>query len=393
LRAKPFFEIPRGVHKLFVIKSPATEETMVTKGLQNIVIGTTNLSLVEGEKGQLVFRGYEIQDLALHATFEEVAYLLWYGKQPSDAETRTLRDNMAQHRALPAEALNVLRALSPDTEPMDALRTGVSAIGAATRGTNIDLEHALALTAQVATVIATFHRLRQNLEIVPPRVDLDHGSNYLYMFSGQAPTAAQRKMINAYLVLLADHGMNASTFTARVITSTGSDLYSAITGAVGALKGPLHGGAPSKVLDMLDAIGTPENAEMWIRSALARKERLMGFGHRVYKTTDPRAEILREIARAYSDPAIFRLAQTVEDKGLEILHEAKPDQRLYTNVEFYSAAVMHAVGLPRDLFTATFAASRTAGWTAHVLEQAADNRLIRPDVEYIGPMGLTWNAA
>ncbi len=366
---------------------------MVTKGLQNIVIGTTNLSLVEGEKGQLVFRGYEIQDLARHATFEQVAYLLWHGKQPSDAETRALRQDMARHRALPADALNVLRALPANTEPMDALRTGVSAIGAATPGTNIDLEHALALTAQVATVIAAFHRLRQNLELVPPRADLDHGSNYLFMISGKEPTAAQRKMINAYLVLLADHGMNASTFTARVITSTGSDLYSAITGAVGALKGPLHGGAPSKVLDMLDAIGTPENAETWIRSALARKERLMGFGHRVYKTTDPRAEILREIAREYSDPAIFRLAQTVEDTGLELLHQAKPDQRLYTNVEFYSAAVMHAVGLPRDLFTATFAASRTAGWSAHVLEQAADNRLIRPDVEYVGPMGLTWNAA
>jgi citrate synthase len=187
--------------------------------------------------------------------------------------------------------------------------------------------------------------------------------------------------------------MNASTFAARVITSTGSDLYSAVTGAIGALKGPLHGGAPSKVLDMLDAVGTPDNAETWIRGALARKERLMGFGHRVYKTSDPRAEILREIARENSEPALFRLAQTIEDHGLKILHEAKPDRRLYTNVEFYSAAVLHAVGLPRDLFTTTFAASRTAGWTAHILEQAADNRLIRPDVEYVGPMGFKWNGS
>jgi citrate synthase len=368
---------------------------MAAKGLQNIVIGTTTTSLVEGEKGQLVFRGYEITDLARHATFEEVAYLLWYGRKPTSAEAQALRDSMAAQRALPASALNVLEALDPSTEPMDALRTGVSAIGAAvgaqTPGTNIDVEHALALTAQVATVIAAFHRLRQGLDIIPPRADLDHGSNYLFMITGQEPTPAQRTMINAYLVLLADHGMNASTFTARVVTSTGSDLYSAVTAAIGALKGPLHGGAPSKVLDMLDAIGTVENAETWIRNALARKERLMGFGHRVYKTTDPRAEILREIAREYSDPTLFNLAQTVEDKGLEILHETKPDQRLYTNVEFYSAAVMHAVGLPRDLFTTTFAASRTAGWTAHILEQAADNRLIRPDVEYVGAMGLSWN--
>ncbi len=366
---------------------------MAAKGLQNVVIGMTNLSLVEGEKGRLVYRGYAIEDLARNATFEEVAFLLWYGHKPSAAETKTLREQMAKQRALPDAAQTILRDLPRSTEPMDALRTGVSAIGAATPGTNIDIDHALALTAQVATVIATFQRLRQGLKPIAPRADLDHGSNYLYMMSGQEPTDAQRKMINAYLVLLADHGMNASTFTARVVTSTGSDLYSAVTGAVGALKGPLHGGAPSKVLDMLDAVGTPENAEAWIRGALARKERLMGFGHRVYKTTDPRAEILREIARTYSDPKLFQLAQTVEEKGLEILHETKPAQRLYTNVEFYSAAVMNAVGLPRDLFTATFAASRTAGWTAHILEQAADNRLIRPDVEYTGPLGLKWSEA
>jgi len=364
---------------------------MAAKGLQNIVIGTTNLSLVEGEKGELVFRGYEIQDLAQHATFEQVAYLLWYGRKPSDAEAHKLRDKMAAQRSLDPTTLNILRTLPPTTEPMDALRTGVSALGAGTSGTNIDLEHALALAAQVASIIAVFQRLRHGAEIISPRSDLDHASNYVYMITGKEPTAAQQTMINAYFVLLADHGMNASTFTARVITSTGSDLYSAVTGALGALKGPLHGGAPSKVMDMLDAVGSPDNAEAWIRGALARKERLMGFGHRVYKTTDPRAEILREIARKYSDPKLFRLAQTVEEKGLQILHEAKPDQRLYTNVEFYSATVMNAVGLPRDLFTPTFAASRTAGWTAHILEQAADNRLIRPDVEYVGPMGLSWN--
>lgn len=364
---------------------------MAGKGLQNIVVGTTNLSLVEGEKGQLVYRGYAIEDLAKYASFEEVAYLLWYGEKPSAEKVAGLKKEMAAHRALPQAAVEALRALPASAEPMDALRTGVSAIGAATPGVNIDVAHALGLTAQVATVIATFHRLRQGKEILAPRADLDHGSNYLHMVTGAVPTEAQKTMINAYLVLLADHGMNASTFTARVITSTGSDLYSAVTGALGALKGPLHGGAPSKVLDMLDAVGTPTNAEPWIRNAMANKQRLMGFGHRVYKTTDPRAEILREVAREYSEPHLFELAQTVEERALQILHESKPDQRLYTNVEFYSAAVLNAVGLPRDLFTATFAASRTAGWTAHILEQAADNRLIRPDVEYTGPMGSQWN--
>jgi citrate synthase len=366
---------------------------MVSKGLQNIVIGTTSTSLVEGEQGHLIVRGFEIDDLAQHATFEDVAYLLWYGSKPQPAEANALRERMAQQRTLAPSALAILRALPAQSEPMDALRTGVSALGAGTKGTSIDLDHTLALTAQVPGVIAAFHRLRQGLEPIPPRADLDHGSNYLYMVNGREPTPAQSKMINAYLVLLADHGMNASTFTARVVTSTGSDLYSAVTAAIGALKGPLHGGAPSKVLDMLDAVGSPENAEPWIRDALARKERLMGFGHRVYKTTDPRAEVLRELARTYADPALFQLAQSVEERGLEILHEKKPEQRLYTNVEFYSAVVMHAVGLPRDLFTATFAASRTAGWTAHILEQASDNRLIRPDVEYVGPTGLEWTRA
>jgi len=366
---------------------------MTAKGLEHIIVGTTSLSLVDGEKGRLVYRGYAIEDLAQHATFEDVAYLLWYGHKGTPVQVSALRSAMTAQRALTPTALQVLRALPRSTEPMDALRTTVSALGASTPGTNVDIEHALALTSQIATINATFHRLRQGQEPVRPRADLDHAANYLYMISGKEPTDAQRRMMNAYLVLLADHGMNASTFAARVVTSTGSDLYSAVTAALGALKGPLHGGAPSKVMDMLDAIGSRENAENWMRGAIARKDRLMGFGHRVYKTTDPRAEILREIARQYSDPALFDLAQFVEDRALALLHETKPDQRLYTNVEYYSAAVMHAVGLPRDMFTATFAASRTVGWTAHILEQAANNRLIRPDVEYVGPLQLQWTSA
>jgi citrate synthase len=376
--------------EIFSTNQTPPEVGMISKGLQNIVVGQTALSLVEGEKGQLIYHGYDIGDLAQHASYEEVAYLLWNGAPPDPEQLQQLRAKMASQRALPDAAVSVLRALPPNAEPMDALRTGVSAVGAAHPKSKVDLDTAIRLTSQVPTILATFHRLRQNLDPVYPRADLDHAGNYLYMLTGDDPTHVQSDMLGKYLVLLADHGMNASTFTARVVTSTASDMYSAITAAIGALKGPLHGGAPSLVLDMLDAIGTRENIEPWMRNALAHKERLMGFGHRVYKTTDPRAEILRDIARTASDPKFFELAQQTEETGLRLLHEEKPDQRLYTNVEFYSAAVMHAVGLPRDLFTPTFAVSRTAGWTAHVLEQAADNRLIRPDVEYVGPMGLHW---
>lgn len=366
---------------------------MTSKGLQNIVVGQTQLSLVDGENGRLVYRGYSIADLAMHANFEQVAFLLWHGKPPSSQELDAFEKEMASKRAISESVTDVLRALPNDTLPMDALRTGISALGAHHPGFVVDLDTAMELTAQVPTLLAAFHRLRNNLTPIVPRSDLDHAANYLYMLNGKVPTQTQSEILGKYLILLADHGMNASTFTARVVTSTGSDMYSAVTAAVGALKGPLHGGAPSLVLDMLDAIGNADNAEPWMRAALARRDRLMGFGHRVYKTTDPRAEILRDLAREVSDPKFFELAWKSEETGLRLLHEQKPDQRLYTNVEFYSAAVLHSAGLPRDLFTPTFGASRTAGWTAHILEQAADNRLIRPDVEYTGPLGLSWETA
>ncbi len=361
---------------------------MVTKGLQDVVIGQTAVSLVQGEKGQLIYRGYDIAELAHRASFEQVAYILWKGARPDPEQLNELRAQMARERTLSDTVLDVLRALPISALPMDALRTAVSALGAVNPSAELDLETAIALTAQVPTVLASFHRLRENLDPVPPSPDLDHAANYLYMLTGEEPDVAHSRALGKYLILLADHGMNASTFAARVVTSTGSDLYSAVTAAIGALKGPLHGGAPSRVLDMLDLIGTRDRAEEWMRDALDRRERLMGFGHRMYKTTDPRAEILRELAREVGETRFFELAQHVERTGLRLLREQKPDQRLYTNVEFYSAVVLHAVGLPRDLFTPTFAASRMVGWTAHILEQAADNRLIRPDVQYVGPLGL-----
>ncbi len=355
------------------------------KGLEGVVVGQTALSRVDGEIGRLVYRGYDIRDLARQTTFEEVAHLFWRGELPTRAQLADLKKQLASSRTLPDTAIQIARELPKSSEPMDALRTLVSALGTGQVLQQPDLPQAIALTAQVPMLLAAFHRLRQGQEPLSPRADLDHATNYLFMLSGKEPTALQTRALNIYLVLLADHGLNASTFVARIVTSTWSDLYSCIAAALGALKGPLHGGAPSRALDMIEAIGKKENAEKWMRDALARHERLMGFGHRAYKTTDPRAEILRDLAREVCDPEFFSLAQHIEETALRLLHENKPKERLYTNVEFYSAAVLHAVGLPKDLFTPAFAMSRMVGYTAHILEQIGDNRLIRPDAEYIGP--------
>ena len=358
---------------------------MSATGLEHVVVTQTTLSRVDGEHGKLIYRGYDIHDLAEEVSFEEVAYLMWYGGLPTRPQLDALKMQLAKHRTLPDASLPVLRALPKDTAPMDTLRTLASALGAGRPLTQPDLAQAIMLTAQIPVLLAAFGRARRELEPLDPRGDLDHAANYLYLLSGRAPTPAQAKALNTYLILLADHGLNASTFATRVVASTWSDLYSCITAALGALKGPLHGGAPSRVLDMLQAIGTPDNAERWMQSALARKERLMGFGHRMYKTTDPRAEILRDLAHEVCEPEFFALAQHVEETGLRLLREHRPSERIYTNVEFYSAAVLHAVGLPKDLFTATFAVARMSGWSAHILEQLSHNRIIRPAAEYVGP--------
>ncbi len=353
-------------------------------GLEGVVAATTALSKVEGTAGRLIYRGYTIHDLARATTFEEIAYLLWFGKLPTKTELADLKARLLKARTLPTVVLEVLRALPSTTVPMDALRTAVSAWGAATIQGKPDVEQAIALTARFPLILAAFHRLRNGLAPLESHPELGYAANYLYLLTGQVPREEHVKALDAYLVMLADHGMNASTFTARIVASTESDIASAVVAAIGALKGPLHGGAPSKVQDMLNAIGTQERAESWMRDALARGERLMGFGHRIYKTEDPRAEELRELAHL-ADPKEFALARRVEELALTLLDEQKPGRRLYTNVEFYSAVVLSSVGLPGDLFTPTFAASRVAGWTAHILEQVANNRLIRPEAEYTGP--------
>ncbi|HEV2529805.1 MAG TPA: citrate/2-methylcitrate synthase [Thermomicrobiales bacterium] len=360
-------------------------------GLEGIVAASTALSHVFGEEGRLVYRGYEIHELAGRASFEEVAFLLYHGHLPVAKELADFQQRLNANRTLPQGLVDLIRSLPADTPPMDALRTGVSALGNF-KTSEIDIEpdidEALILLGSVPSILATFHRHRQGLDPIAPRDDLNTAQSYLYQLFGEEPSSDHWQPLETYLILLADHGLNASTFTARVIASTGSDICSAVTGAIGALKGPLHGGAPSLVLDMLNEIGTAENVDAWLTNALDSGQRLMGFGHRVYKAEDPRAEVLRGLAERASDPAFFALSHTTEKRALEMLEERKPGRRLYTNVEFYSAAVLAAVGLPGDMFTPTFAVSRTAGYTAHVLEQVANNRLIRPQSEFVGPTDL-----
>jgi len=357
-------------------------------GLDDVVAAQTAMSKVDGENGILIYRGYAINELAETATYEEVAHLLWVGHLPTTAELRSLKDNLASQRELPAAVMTAIQALPTTTDPMDVLRTAVSAYGAAANMQgNPTLDQAIALTARFPTILAAFQRYRNGQAPIAPRRDLGHAANYLYMLTGQEPDVRHVRSLDTYLILLADHGMNASTFTARVIASTEADLCSSITGAIGALKGPLHGGAPALVLKMLQEIGTIENVRPWIVNNLDHGGRIMGIGHRIYKTYDPRAEILREMARRAATPEFFALAQTTEQTALDELHRRKPDQRLWTNVEFYSAGVLYSVGLPGDLFTPTFGVARVGGWTAHVLEQMQKSRLMRPQSDYIGPMG------
>jgi citrate synthase len=353
-------------------------------GLEGIVAAQTAISMVDGENGRLVYRGYVIADLAEDMSFEEVAYLLWYGRLPTRAELDALTLELAASRALTQAATIALEALPRDTDPMDVLRSVVSVQGVEHKLEKPSIPLAIHATASFPTILAMFQRRQLGLEPVKPRADLGHAANYLYMLHGKESSPDLVRALNTYLVLLADHGMNASTFVARVIASTDSDLASCLVGAIGALKGPAHGGAPSAVMDQLEQMGTAENAEHWMREARKRKVRFMGFGHRIYRTYDPRAKVLKEIC-ARLNPKFYELASKVEQTALQILHEEHPERPQATNVEFYSAGVLQAIGLPKEYFPPTFAVSRAAGWTAHVLEQSANNRLIRPQSEYIGP--------
>jgi len=353
-------------------------------GLEGIIGAQTAISMVDGANGRLVYQGYVIADLAQEMSFEEVAFLLWEGRLPNRSELDALSSELARSRDLTQAAVTALDALPPDTDPMDVLRSVVSVQGVEHRLAKPTRPLAIHATASFPTILATFHRRQVGMESVKPRRDLGHAANYLYMMNGKEASPEIVRALNTYLVLLADHGMNASTFTARVVASTESDLTSCLVGAIGALKGPAHGGAPSAVIEQLELIGTAENAEPWMREARKKKVKFMGFGHRVYRVYDPRAKILKEMCRQMN-PKFYKLATRVEEVALKILHEEHPERPQSVNVEFYSAGVLQAIGLPKEFFTPTFAVSRVAGWSAHVLEQAAHNRIIRPQSEYIGP--------
>lgn len=354
-------------------------------GLEGVVAAQTSISEVDGANGRLIYRGgYLIEDIAPVAGFEEVAYLLWHGELPDEKQLESLRHQMAAGRELNAAAKGALAATDPATDPMDVLRTVVSAQGATRTLAKPTLGEAIALTAVFPTVVAATYRRRQGKEVVPPRDDLSHAANLLWMMQGTEAATERVRWLDAYLVLLADHGLNASTFAARVIASTGSDLTSAVVGAIGALKGPAHGGATFAARTMLDKIGSAENADKWMREAHARHERFAGFGHRVYRTYDPRAKILREMA-AIADPELHRTAARTEELALEILHEAHPERPNATNVDFWASVVLTGAGIPKEMFTCLFATSRVSGWTAHVLESLADLRIIRPASVWTGP--------
>lgn len=347
-------------------------------GLEGVLAAETQLGLVDGANGRLMYRGYRIGNLVANGTFGSVANLLWTGEWDPQARLAAGR--------VPSAVMAALRALPRTAKPMDALRTAVSVWGA-TQALDWPPNEiqARALTAFSPSALAAFVRLRQDLEPVDPDPSLDVVSGFLYQLNGERPDPATARALDAYFIVGAEHGLNASTFAARVITSTKSDMASAVCGAIGAMKGPLHGGAPSEVVEQIHRVGSPERAEEWVRDALARGERLMGFGHRVYRAYDPRAAALRKVVEAMpTRPDWLELAIKVEDVALRVLEEKYPDRPLKTNVEFYAAAVLQGVGLTPDLFPATFALARHAGWTAHVIEQAAANRLIRPDARFVG---------
>ena len=357
-------------------------------GLEDVVVGTTSVSYVGGETGELVLRGFPIQDLAGRVSYESVAALLLRGEFLEDEALAVFRNGLAKRRAPPASLEHVADSLPPSLPPIDVLRTLLSTLGEGSWRYPPTESQALDIIAQSPTLLARFVRRRNGRPPVAPDESLGHVENYLTMLLGTRPDPEKSQALEEYFILLADHGMNASTLSLRTVVSTQADLAAATTAAAAALKGPLHGGAPSRVSDMLDAVGREDRAPLWVRETLDRGERLMGFGHRAYKVEDPRAVILRGVAERVADRDRFRLARSVEREGLAQLHARRADQRLFTNVEFYGAVVLESVGLPRDMFTATFALARTAGWGAHALEQASSNRLIRPDVNYAGPRGL-----
>ncbi len=361
-----------------------------SKGLEGIIAASTRLSDVQGDVGKLIYCGYDIDELAGKVSFEEVVHLLHHNHLPNRKELTEFKEHLASCRELPAGVVRIIEEFPKDTPPMHAIRTAISALGCFDSTSDDDTmdaqrQKALRLIARIPIVTAYFHRVRQGKTLLPPDPGLGEAANFLYLIDGERPTLDKERTMDMCYVLHADHGMNASTFSARVTIATLSDMYSAITTAIGTLKGPLHGGANEGVIKMLKEIGSLDRVDAYIEECLEQKKKIMGIGHRVYKTLDPRAPHLKRMAQILSaqlgDPKWIQMSERIA----EIMLTRK---NLHANVDFYSATVYYSLGIPTDLFTPVFAISRTAGWTAHVLEQLADNRLIRPQSLYTGPVGL-----
>ena len=366
---------------------------MTTRGLDGVVVADTALGGVRGDEGFYHYRQYDAVELAAARPLEDVWRLLFDGDLPATAEERAaFAAEVRSMQTIPSSVLAILPAIaSASADVMQAVRTAMSFVGAVEgfRPT-LDIDHAerrrnaMRACAVMPTLIMAVHRLRAGAAPIEPDPALGYGANYLWMLTGDVPDAASARAIEQYQLTTIDHGFNTSTFTARVITSSGADVVAAVVGAMGALSGPLHGGAPSRALDLLDDIGTIENARPYLRDAVTRGEKIMGFGHRLYRTDDPRAVFLRSVAERVGARHVA-FAKEVERAVVDVLAELKPGRRLHTNVEFYAGVVMDHCGLPGELFTPTFATSRVIGWCANMLEQAADNRIIRPDARYVGP--------
>ncbi|HLN11848.1 MAG TPA: citrate synthase [bacterium] len=375
---------------------PAPESSgaspQVVEGLEGIVAAHSRICLVDGVEGRMLYEGYDIHDLADHASFEEVAYLLWHGDLPTRSQLDALNRELRGARPLPEPVMAIIKGVPKDALPMDVLRTAVSALGvydpdARDNGQPANVRKSVRLTAQIATIVAAIDRTRNGKPPVAPDPGLGHAANFLYMLRGERPDATATRAVDIALILHADHELNASTFSARVTAATLADMHSAITSAIGTLKGPLHGGANEAVMRLLLKIGDVSNAVPTVKQMLANKEKIMGFGHRVYKTEDPRATHLRKMSEELC-------RQTGQLKWYEMSREIEKymlvEKHLHCNVDFYSATCYYALGIPIDLFTPVFAVSRISGWSAHVLEQFADNRLIRPRAEYVGPLNRTY---
>jgi citrate synthase len=363
----------------------------VSKGLEGIIAAHTRLSDVRGDIGQLIYCGYDINELAGKVSYEEVVHLLYHNHLPNPKELADLKAVLSGYRELPQGVIDLLTNLPKDCPPMHAIRTGVSALGCydtTADDDNMDAQRrkALRLIAQIPVITAYFHRSRQGLPLIAPDAKLGEAANFLWMIDGEKPSVEKESTMDMCYVLHADHGMNASTFSARVTIATLSDMYSAVTTAIGTLKGPLHGGANEGVIKMLKEIGSLDQVDAYVADCLAQKRKIMGIGHRVYKVLDPRAPHLKRMAQILSsklgEPKWIQMSERIAEIMLT-------EKNLHANVDFYSATVYYSLGIPTDLFTPIFAIARTSGWTAHVLEQLADNRLIRPQSVYTGPVGLT----